>query len=173
MNELLEIETRRNIYNLIVKNPGLHLSKIAQLLRIRLSLVEYHLRYLEKNNIIYGVSEAGYKRYYIENVKIGVEEKRLLSLLRQETPLRVVLFLLKHPHSWHKDILKQVNVGPSTLSYHLNKLVKKGILVVSPKGEEKGYTVADEKLITGLLIRFKPYLVLESFKDVWVDLQVD
>ena len=75
MNELLEIETRRNIYDLITKNPGLHLSKIAQLLSLRLSLVEYHLRYLEKNNIILGISEEGYKRYYIENVKIGAEEK--------------------------------------------------------------------------------------------------
>jgi len=50
--EILELETRRKIYELIEKNPGLHLSKIAELLKMRVSLAEYHLLFLEKKDTI-------------------------------------------------------------------------------------------------------------------------
>ena len=110
MNELLELETRRKIYELVSRNPGLHLSKIAKLLKMRISLVEYHLLFLEKHHAIRGIKESGYTRYYIEGV-IGTSDKKFLSLLRQEIPLRVVLFLLKNDNSQHKEIIKNVDVS--------------------------------------------------------------
>ena len=128
MNELLELETRRKIYDLVSRNPGLHLSKIAELLKMRISLVEYHLLFLEKHQVVRGVKETGYTRYYIEGA-LGTSDKKILSLLRQEIPLRVILFLLKDDNSQHKDILKNVDVSPSTLSYHLKKMMDYGIIV--------------------------------------------
>ena len=80
MNELLELETRRKIYDLVSRNPGLHLSKIAEMLSMRVSLAEYHLLYLEKNNVIRVAKEAGYTRYYVEGA-IGTLDKRILSVL--------------------------------------------------------------------------------------------
>lgn len=172
MNEVLELETRRKIYDLVSKNPGLHLSKIAELLHMRISLVEYHLIYLVKNNIFVFVKESGYLRFYVKG-KIGVKDKRILALLRQDVPLRIVLFLLKNINSQHKDILRNTNVAPSTLSYHLKKLVKYGLITVQTCGEERGYSISNKELIIRLLIQYKPYNLIDSFKDVWIDLTVD
>ena len=173
MNEILELETRRKIYNLIARNPGLHFSKIADMLSLRLSLAEYHLLYLEKNKIVISVKEKGYKRYYMEGSKIGVEDKKILSLLRQEIPLRVVLFLLKHANSKHRDILKSLDCAPSTLSYHLKKLVKNGIIAINDEHkDENGYSIVNANEIVKIIVSYKPYAVLESFKDIWGDLTV-
>jgi predicted transcriptional regulator len=172
MKDSLELEIRRKIYDLIGKNPGLHLSKIAELLDIRKSLIEYHLLYMEKSEVITSTKDTGYTRYYVVG-EIGSREKRFLSVMRQETPLRIVLFLVKNTNARHKEILEQFHIAPSTLSYHLKKLIDNEIIIASLDGEEKRYGLKDEKATVGLLIRYKPYSVFESFKDVWMDLKVD
>jgi len=172
MNDLLELETRKKIYDLISKNPGLHLSKIADLLRMRISHVEYHIIYLEKNQVISTVKEKGYTRYYIKG-EIGTADKKILSLLRQEIPLRIILFLLKNVNAKHKNILKNFNLAPSTLSYHLKKLVQNGIVTMHTYGDIRGYSIINREEIIGLILQYKPYFVIDGFKDVWLDLTVD
>ena len=172
MKDTLELETRRDIYDLVAKNPGLHLSKIAKLLKMRVSLVEYHLVYLVKNQVIRAVKESGYLRFYVKG-KVGTEDKQVLSILRQEVPLRIVLYLLKSERSKHKDILKEMNVAPSTLSYHLKKLNKCGLISVKTYGDEKGYSIVDRNKLVNILVQYKPYNVIESFKDIWIDFSVD
>ena len=172
MSDILELETRRKIYDLVSRNPGLHLSKIAEILKMRISLVEYHLLFLERTNTIRGVKESGYTRYYVEGA-IGISDKKILSLLRQEIPLHVILFLLKKDNSQHKDILKNVDVSPSTLSYHLKKMTDNGIIYFNEKDANHGYTILNKEEIVKLLVNYKPYDLFDSFKDVWVDLSVD
>jgi predicted transcriptional regulator len=170
MSHVLELETRRKIYNLILRNPGLHANKIATDLSMSGQLTDYHLGYLERNNLVVAVKEEGFRRYYIHGT-IGLEERRRISILRHETPLRIVLFLLEHPYSTHGEILQHINVVKSTLSYHLTKLLAQGIITTNPDENEKRYVVVNEKEIVELLIRYKPYSRIESFKDTWVDLK--
>ena len=172
MNDVFELETRRKIYDIVEKNPGLHLSKIAELLNMRISLVEYHLIYLVKNQLFNANKESGYLRFYVKG-KIGIEDKKILSILRQAIPLQILIFLLKNDNSQHKAILENVNIAPSTLSYHLKKMLKLGIISVLSYGEEKGYFVNDRELIIRLLVKYKPYSVLEGFNDIWIDFTVD
>jgi predicted transcriptional regulator len=75
MDDILELETRRNIFDLLKKNPGLHLSKIAQTLKLRVSLVEYHLTYLEKHGLLISDIHTGYKRYIIAGEAKSVQKK--------------------------------------------------------------------------------------------------
>ncbi|MFE3845677.1 winged helix-turn-helix transcriptional regulator, partial [Thermoplasmatota archaeon] len=138
MQDVLELETRRKIHDLIKQNPGIHLSKISQILKMRTSLVEYHLLFLEKHEIISPDKETGYKRYYLKG-QIGVKDKKYLFILRQKTVLEIILYLLKNDVSLHKVILENVKVSPSTLSYHLNKLIKNDIIELNRYGENKGY----------------------------------
>jgi len=171
MQDVLELETRRKIYDLINQNPGIHLSKISQILKMRTSLVEYHLLFLEKHEIISSDKETGYKRYYLKG-QIGVKDKRYLFILRQKTVLEIILLLLKNDVSPHKVILENVNVSPSTLSYHLNKLIKKDIIELNRYGENKGYKIKNRDEIVSILIQYKPYKILDGFEDIWADLKV-
>jgi len=132
------LETRHKIYDLILKNPGLHQAKIAQILTMRKSLAEYHLQYLEKSGTIFSVKEEGYKRYYVEGVDVAGEDKKILALFRQEIPFKIVSLLLRKSILKHKDIADNLNVAPSTLSYHLNKLVNQGVIDVRKYGNDKG-----------------------------------
>jgi predicted transcriptional regulator len=171
MVESLDLEIRRKLYRLLVKNPGLNLTTIAELLGTSVPLTVYHLQYLEKQDVIIATKEEGYKRFYIKD-RIGAETKRMLSLLRQEIPLKIILFLLQHPYSTHKEILTCFDLAPSTLSYHLKKLINKCLIVESSDGFKQGFKVNNEQEIIGLLVRYKPSKVLERFKEGWVDFGV-
>ena len=170
MNEVLDLEIRRKIYNLITKNPGLHAKKIAEILSIQGQLADYHLLYMERNGLITTIKEEGYRRYYIKG-KLGIKERKRIAILRQKTPLKIVLFLLKNPDSKHREILENFDVAKSTLSYHIKKLVKHEIISEHLYGKDKRYRVINEKEIVELLIRYKPYSRIESFEDTWVDLK--
>ena len=162
-------QTQMKIYELIEKNPGLHLSKIADMMKMKLSLAQYHLQNLEKDNLIVSVREEGYKRFYVEDSEVGTKEKRLLSLLRREIPLQIVLFLLRKLTAKHKEILEHLNISPSTLSYHLNKLVEYEIVDVNTYGDEKGYRIRNKTEVVRCLMK---YIVIDGFKDLWDDFKV-
>ena len=168
-------ETRKKIYDIVAKHPGLHLSKIAELIDMRPSHAEYHLVYLEKNNHIFGIREKGYfKRFYVKGSEVGVDDKKLLSLLRQTTPLRIVILLLKsNKILQHKDIAKKLNLNPSTLSYHFKKLIDINIVDVSYYGKEKGYALKNKTMVKNILnkynINIEVHVAAEDFKDIWKD----
>jgi len=165
---------RDKIIDLVIKNPGLHLSKIAELLNMRISLAEYHLQYLEKNNLITAIKEDGghYKRYYTIDNQIGSEDKTILSLLRQEIRLKIVIYLLMKSKRRHINLLHELDISSSTLSFHINKLVSSNIISVNTYGTEKGYIVNNKKKIIGILLKYGLHLVVEDFKDVWEDLSL-
>jgi predicted transcriptional regulator len=170
MDEILDLQIRRNIYDLIVKNPGLHARKIAEIIGIPGQLADYHLSALEHAFLITSTKEEGNRRFYSKEI-VGVKEKKHMAILRKETPLRIVLFLLAHPGSTHGEILAQCPVTKSTISYHLEKLLMHQVITIDLVGSEKHYRVLNEKDIYELLIRYKPYSRIESLKDTWIDLR--
>jgi len=165
------LRTRRKIYDLISKNPGLHLSKIAEILNIRISLAEYHFQQMEKDKLITAIKERGYKRYYVEDSEVGTKDKKILSLFRQEIPLKIVLFLLRYPNSRHKEIAENLGLTTSALSYHLNKLVKYAIVNAPASGEEKGYNIINKKEIVTFLRKYQLQVVIDRFTETWEDLK--
>ena len=56
--KFLELETQRKIYNLIAKNPGLYLSKIVEILNLRIQQAEYHLNQMEKDGLVTVIREG-------------------------------------------------------------------------------------------------------------------
>ena len=166
MTEVFDLEKRKKIYKLIVENPGINLSTIAGYLQISIPLTDYHLHYLEENLLITVAKEGGYKRYYIRG-EIGTEDKKILSLLQQEMPLNIVTYLLENPCSKPRDILTQINISSALLTYYLKKLVKYGLIAENQWGEKKEFSLVNEKQIERLLVRYKPNVLLQRFKQSW------
>ena len=167
-------ETRQQIYEVVADNPGIHLSRIAERLAMSPSLTEYHLLQLERNNLIMGVREdrGYYKRYFISESDVGVREKRILALLRHQSFLKIVVLLIRHECLRHKEFLAKLDVAPSTVSYNLSRLIDGGIVEVVSYGKEKGYSLKDVDEIVGIVRKYKLALILDSFKDMWKDLNL-
>lgn len=172
MKDLLELDSRRDIYELVEDQPGVHLSKIADLLEMNVSLAEYHLRFLEKNDLIKSVKKKGYKRYFPTKEMVEPEDKEILFELRKEVPLTIVFLLIENGRMTHKEILKEMDIAKSTLSYHLKKLEDMDILNSKKYGKKKGYSLKNRKEVVQLLVKYKPQDVIDGFADIWKDLQL-
>lgn len=176
--EIQTQEIRQKIYNIIAENPGLYLTKIAELLHMSKQLADYHLLYLEKNEKIIAVKDPNefYRRYYTHEHKVQNKDRSALEALRQELPFKIVLLLLHNTHLRHKEIYEYLDVSPSKLSYHINKLKNTGIVVVMSYGHEKGYRLKNNEEVIRILKKYKTHLgihlVLEKFKNMWDDLNL-
>jgi predicted transcriptional regulator len=172
------IETRKQILDVITKNPGLYLSKIAEILELSIQLTDYHLAYLIKNKEITSARDprGHYKRYYLVDHGLTRRDKKILEVLRQEIPLKVVLLLLKHHTLQHKEIWEELDILPSGLSYHIAKLVENEIIDVMPHGKEKGYVLKNREEIIRILKEYELLIGLrlsvERFTDMWKDLNL-
>ena len=89
---ILQLETRREIYNFILKYPGLHLRELTRRTNISIGGLRYHLDFLKKQEIVTTKSDKRYTRYYASK-NVGKDDKKILNLLQQKIPCKIVIML--------------------------------------------------------------------------------
>ncbi len=161
MGDILGVDTRRSIFEAIQEEPGLHLRGLSRRLKMKTSLVEYHVRELLINGLIAESREDGYRRFYPgENPSTGshgfnARHRTMLHYLRQDVPLRMILMMLNKGGCSHKEMLRDIPVSGSTLSYHLERLRSSGIVERYRDEWGKGFRLIAPKEILWLIVRGK------------------
>lgn len=168
MKDILSLDTRRNIFHCIQKNPGITLTELANQLNLSIQLIDYHILFLKQHELISMTKEQKFKRCYIKG-SIGVEEKKLLSILRQEIPLKIVMFLLQHPYRRHVEIRRFLCMSSPRFSYHLRKLVQNHIVKEDHTDCASGYVVENKEKIIQLLIQYQPAYLATLVDEAWKD----
>ena len=160
---ILELPIRRKIYRIVNKYAGCHFREIERKSGLSTGLVKYHLDYLTKYDIIKQEKIGNNVRYFTR--ELSDEEKRILSLLRTESYRKIIICLISNGESSHKKISDFVALSPSTVSWHLKRLVKEGVI----NSSERGYVLQIEKnKIIKLLIAYR-----KSFLDSLVDRTIE
>ena len=152
--EALQLDARRQIYEHILATPGTHLRGVHRAVRLPFGQVLYHLNYLEKLELVVVKKDGKFSRYFVKNL-IGRQEKNVISVLRHEVPRTISVLLLFHDEMTHKNILEHVGVSPSTLSFHLAKMVEAEVVTREQRGRESIYKLVDRDLTTKTLIRHR------------------
>jgi len=171
----LELEGRRRAYELVATSPGLHLREIARRLDVDVRTAEYHLHQLEKHGLATGVDEGGFRRFFPRTADgrkaevVDARDKPLLGILRKPVPLYVSLVLLTRDAATHGDLARDAGVSPSTLSYHLERMERAGLL----EKRDGKYVLREPERIARLLYAHRPTQdLLDRFVDLWEDFTV-
>jgi len=161
--KVLELDTRRKIYEIVKKCAGCHFRELERRTKLSTGTVKYHLTYLTKKNLIQEEKDDKNIRYFPNS--FGSTNKQLLSLLRQKTVRNIMLFILTHNNCNHEQIVNSVKISPSTVSWHLKKLEDAQIVGFVKRGRKTFYNILiDKDEIINLLITYQ-----ESFLDSVVD----
>lgn len=163
MDDPLQLENRKRIFECVRSNPGLHFREIQRRINLPIGVLDYHLNYLAQRGIVVVRKQEGFSRYY-PGGHITAEKMRLLSCLRQEIPRGIMLYLLRNPGATHGQILARFSVSGGTLSYHIKKMLSLGAIKLEKKGRESHFTVVDPVAVTDLLIVYR-----RTFLDKLVD----
>src|SRR5207247_8562399 len=116
--DILAVQTRKDLYDFVRRNPGFHLRELARALSLSITLADYHLRFLERHDLVTSSMDGEYKRFYPRSTPglaavpaaLSETDGQLLAYLRQPVPLRVLAFLTQHDEATHKLNLEQVRV---------------------------------------------------------------
>jgi predicted transcriptional regulator len=154
----LDLPLRKRITEYIRRNPGVHFRQITRDLDLAIGQLDFHLNALVKGEVLVKDTSTGNARFYVRD-KFSREERKALSILRREIPRGIVLYLLENPGSTPSQILGNFSFTSATLSYHLRRLEKGGILRAEQKGRERHYSVSDPDLVETLLVLYKTTLI--------------
>jgi len=163
----LSLDTRKEIFEYVRDNPGIHFSQLKRDLDMETGLLQYHLRELERYDVLESEEYQGKRRVFVAR-ELNPEERRILATLRYETTRRILLFLLEAGSARNSDIAEEIGVTPATVSWHLSNLVDNDVVERRKEGRTTRYQVANEELTVQLLVRYQ-----ESFIDRAVDRIID
>ena len=170
--DVLELENRRKIYQLVSKFPGMYLREIEKQTGLAIGVLEYNLSYLEKKEILTVEREGNRKRYFVgDDVSFG--DKATIGILRQEIPRRIVIHLMLNPNASFQEVLAQFNISKSTLSFHMKKLTEANIVGSEKEGRSTFYSVIDVDNTARVILTYKASFldsVVDRFAEVWGDM---
>ncbi|MCR4369105.1 MAG: winged helix-turn-helix transcriptional regulator [archaeon] len=174
MDELenaLKLEIRKKIYNTIKRNPGLHFRELQRRVDIATGALQYHVDYLTKRHLVKTERETKFLRYYL--VRQDFSQTALMSLLRQESMRRIIVFLMQKRFAHNASIAKGVGLSPSTTSWHLEKMAEAGIVEKSRRGKKTFFRLVDKDAIAEILVDYRRSFldeVVNNFVEVWEEI---
>lgn len=146
---VLDLESRRSIYDFVSGTPGMHLRGVARGLSLPLGTALYHLDCLTKAGLVAVRFDGRYKRYFA--VGIDRREKDYISVMHRTVPRRILQTLVDSPGATQRVLAQRVAVSRSTLSFHLTWLVRQGLVACEDRRPENRYTVIDTDLARKVL----------------------
>ncbi|WP_406655802.1 winged helix-turn-helix transcriptional regulator [Methanolobus sp. ZRKC2] len=166
----LDLDTRKRIFEAIRASPGIHLRELERCLSMAVGSLQYHLHYLEKRNLILQIKDEQFVRYFIKDKELDANDRKVLSFLRKKACRHILMSLIEEPGMNNKDLSSAISLSPSTVSWHLNKLVASGIVQKTVNGRESNFEVVDADNVAGLMITYKGSFfdkLLDNFIEMW------
>ncbi len=150
MKETL-LNPKEKILEFIESNPSSHLRKIKNNLGYSVGTVQYYLRILEKEKKIKSSKTKFYRNYYV----IDESDEELLSILNLESPRKMILYLLEKKSCTHTELAQAVCLSPSTISWHMKKLLKFDIIKSEFSEKFTVYSLKHKNKIENCLKKYK------------------
>ncbi len=168
------METRRRIYDHVCDVPGVHLRQIQRDLEMPLGTLEYHLRQLERHDLVTTREDGRFKAYF-PTEGMDRRDRDYLYFLRQEMPRRLALQIADQPDIGFQELKENMPVSGSTVSFHLKKLVEAGLIEDEKVGRQKIYRATDPERIQRIVVRYRKSFaddLVDRFADAWLDIGI-
>jgi len=170
LSEALALGARNKIYRTINKNPGLHFRELQRRTKIATGSLQYHIDFLMKRHLIKSEKRGKFVRYYSTRGPQLGDQEQTIGLLRQPSLRKIILFLLSKKRANNEKIAAAVDLSPSTVSWHMLKLVQGGIVEKRRVGRKTFFYILDADTIADLLRTYKKSFLdemVDSFVEIW------
>jgi predicted transcriptional regulator len=152
------------VLHFIQINPGCHFRQIKNELSLPMGSVQYQLSQLEKSGKITSLKRGLYRFYFASGI-FRDNERDILQILSQETGREILMFVIERRNPTQTDIVNHTRLSPSSVNWHVKRLISSQIIKEVRVGRYKKYQLGDNynsKHIVKLLRNYYP-----SFWDNW------
>jgi predicted transcriptional regulator len=157
MNDILSLASRKRIFDFVEEHSGSHLREISRRCELPLGTALYHLDRLEAEGLLAVRRDGRYKRYFVAH-GLGRREKDLISAFRHSVPRRIASALLHMNAATQRELCARIGVSRSTLSFHVNQLIGRGILRRENARPENRYLLEEADLTAAILEKYRDSL---------------
>ncbi|MFB6155834.1 MAG: winged helix-turn-helix transcriptional regulator [Haloferacaceae archaeon] len=119
-------QTRIDVRDHIVANPGVHFNELVRALDIAPGQVQYHVRRLQRRGDV--VAESLYGRTHYYPPTFDEWERSAVALFRRETARDVLGSLLEAGEARPSEVADSLGVARSTLEWHLDHLTEQDVV---------------------------------------------
>lgn len=133
-NTLEHIKKQSRIRKLIRESPGIRYRQLQRTTGLSNGSLSYILRKLEGSRRIIVNRTSNATAYYPKDIK--VTELHLIENLRNNIDRRIVEYLLEQDQSTFYDIVNHSKRAPSTISWHLNRLKNRKLIISTYYGSK-------------------------------------
>jgi DNA-binding MarR family transcriptional regulator len=125
--QVLKQNTRKDIYDYIVSNPGVYFSSIMKDLKLKNGVTSYHLAMLEREGYIKSMHIGLYRRYFVNGVSTGDIPQ---SKIRRE----IIQTIVDNPGISQTNIASNLGVSNQVVNYHIGILRKSNFIRLEKDG---------------------------------------
>lgn len=126
-NEILLNSNRKQIYDFIIENPGVHRNKLARKVDLSTYLIKWHVSMLIKFNLIRQQKLSNCTAYFDSSLR--QENDLLLHTISRDKCVRIINFLKRNKEGSTKNqISKGLNMHFNTISNYIYKMDNFGLL---------------------------------------------
>jgi predicted transcriptional regulator len=151
--------TKANVYSYILRYPGSYFREILRSTRIGTGNLQYIIGILEQEGKITTRKIRSYKHLYPSQLTED-KEKNILSIISQESPREILIFLTSHPGSCQSDVAKYIQCSSPTARWYLLRLESLGVIWSRRyKGEKNYYANTSVPELSEMLKMYRP--------DIW------
>ncbi|NMC07535.1 MAG: winged helix-turn-helix transcriptional regulator [Candidatus Lokiarchaeota archaeon] len=125
--DILANPLRAQIADFVAKNPGSHVRDIRRAMNIDNAESAWHLKMLEKFGYLRSKRFGKFLAYYPANLAESAYDE-ILCVIRQDTTYSVLYDVFNSPNASLPEISQRLSMNPSTVQYHLDKLIKLNVV---------------------------------------------
>lgn len=160
--DLLALETRRRLYDVVRERPGIAGRELQRLAGTAWGETVYHLERMCDTGLLQRERAEHQDHYFVATVPLG--DRRLLRFLRSPSARLLVVDLVGHPTSTVPELTARTGLSTGRLSVHLRRLLDTGIVTSGRQGRLRTFTVTDPEHALRLLVAYRA-----GFADRWVE----
>jgi predicted transcriptional regulator len=150
---VLDHETRQEMFEYIWEAGAVHLRQMAQTLDLSTTNATWHLDKLVDADLIGEVKVNGYRMYYPKGAGRLLREQCLVAGQIQSENARAILdYVSENPGSHQREIARALDVNHGTARWHLSRLEEADLLESRPEGRTTTYRLTGraERVLTDL-----------------------
>lgn len=132
---------RKEIFERICSEPGIHLHEVARRTGATLSTIRYHCAILERSHMIRVMEEKGFRRFFQNGGAYSRDELDLLSCLRSKTSSEILRIVMVRPEISRQEIADAIGKSGPSITWHMKRLEEKGLLSIRREGRLVRYRI--------------------------------
>jgi DNA-binding transcriptional ArsR family regulator len=143
-DRVLDHGGRELVYERVRAEPGISAHRLADTVDFGWSTLAYHLRVLEKNELIVSVRDGRYRRFFDrESGRYANGRKHLVAVLKNDQTLAIARAVVGEPGVTQKALAQRFALSPSSIHWHVQRLEEARLLARVRDGHHVRYHPGD------------------------------